>query len=54
MRHIRVVSLALVLIVSVAADVAVAGAGTVLDRNVMALETTAGAPFNPPLEAPCA
>ena len=41
----------LLLTASIGLDVHVAAADVVLDWNVIALKTTASAPFNPPLEA---
>jgi hypothetical protein len=52
MSRIRwVFSVLVLLIASIGGDVAVASADVVLDWNIIALRTTAAAPFNPPLEA---
>jgi hypothetical protein len=51
MSRLRFVSCALVLSASIGVEPAVASADAVLDWNIIALQTTAVAPFNPPLES---
>src|SRR4051812_10636194 len=46
----RVATGLLVLVASLLLDAVVASADAVLDWNIIALKTTAAAPFNPPLE----
>ena len=49
MCRLRCACAAVAVSVAFAVDAAVACADVVLDWNVIALETTAAAPFNPPL-----
>ena len=51
MSRLRRACWALILVASSGANVGVASADVVLDWNIVALKTTAAAPFNPPLEA---